>query len=1000
MITTAGLAMFAFAGASELKTGRTYYTETRLAEMKKAREKSPQAVTLTANAVKKAGEYKAMSWEELAAIIPPPETPRAFTVHINGCPVCGHAIYKHGGYPWIVSRKNPYKVTCPVCKKSFPDNDYQAYLASGLKDKSLLTGKYVDDGWGWKAPDDPKKYWFVAYYNHWMYYRTLCNELSLLRDAYLATGDPETGAKTAFILWKLARNWTLYDYNKQSRYALEFLSSYTGRVVNMIWETGTAALFPIVYDAVFPALQEDNAELMKATGCGMRQIRSDIEGLLRQMAIDIMDNSGRIRGNYGMHQKALLNIAIALKGCEAKPESDEMVSWICDFSPKTSASVMPLDYAFDNNLFTDGTPLESPGYNIGWVSNLTSLMSRLRELGRDYYATEPRVKQLYLWCNAFTVGGRNCQALGDTSGMSARRYNIAPQDSYTAFRIYGEPMMAAAVKSASPKLDFTYPSAPVDREALEEACATAGPLAYYTSTHLPGLGFATLQTGDPKHPAGMSMFYGRHIGHQHYDRLHIEFFSGGIALNPDFGYPDTASSMDPRRYSFFENTLSHNTVVVDSMMQASSARGDCLNFITGDFAQYIDTNCPGAYPGRTSKYRRSVLVLKIDGRQVALDVFRVQGGSSHDWFFHGNGPAWESTQLQFTPQKGGTLAGQDVELGFCYDDKRYQNIPRGSANYGAYNGSGYYWLHDVQTAADSGGAVTLKSFKGESLGTVLHLLPPSDGQGTLAVCQAEPQDNVIEPASVAFVVRRRSGQALSSTFASVIEAGPLPSAAASVKTLVNSSKDICVSLELRDGRRVIAYQRASAPKPLAVEDFTLGGTAGAIELSTDGKTLHAFVLDGTISKGGIPVIRSEAPFTAKAANVDAIAAAVMLDTPVPKWCDGKQLWAFSARKAYKVTADGKKLSLPPRGLVCGRFKIAKYDATTRILSPIPRSPLYLNGATLLRADGRSAISKVTHLYGNMKLVQDASDMKPLDADFLLSEIGPEDTITIHGHAEF
>ena len=101
----------------------------------------------------------------------PPEIPRAFDVHRDGCPVCGDGIKKHGMYSWIIDPSRPFKVKCPECGTVFPDNDFEAYWKSGFKDKSLLTGKYVDDGRGWRPSKDKPKYWFVAYYNHWNMYQ-------------------------------------------------------------------------------------------------------------------------------------------------------------------------------------------------------------------------------------------------------------------------------------------------------------------------------------------------------------------------------------------------------------------------------------------------------------------------------------------------------------------------------------------------------------------------------------------------------------------------------------------------------------------------------------------------------------------------------------------------------------------------------------------------------------------------------------------------------------
>ena len=85
------------------------------------------------------------------------------------CKVDLTAIWGH--HPWITDPiNNPWKITCPNCRRDFPSNDFGAYYRSGigedgvfheeLADKSLLTndlypemgdGWGVDDGWGYKS---------------------------------------------------------------------------------------------------------------------------------------------------------------------------------------------------------------------------------------------------------------------------------------------------------------------------------------------------------------------------------------------------------------------------------------------------------------------------------------------------------------------------------------------------------------------------------------------------------------------------------------------------------------------------------------------------------------------------------------------------------------------------------------------------------------------------------------------------------------------------------
>ena len=138
----------------------------------------------------------------------PPEIPRAFDVHRLGCPVCGDGIKKHGKYSWKMDPDKPFKLQCPECKTVFPDNDFVAYWKSGFKDKSLLKGKFVDDGRGWRPKPDEPKYWFVAYYAQWTHYKNRIPDQ--MAAAYERTGEAGFARRGLAVLAKYAERYPDY----------------------------------------------------------------------------------------------------------------------------------------------------------------------------------------------------------------------------------------------------------------------------------------------------------------------------------------------------------------------------------------------------------------------------------------------------------------------------------------------------------------------------------------------------------------------------------------------------------------------------------------------------------------------------------------------------------------------------------------------------------------------------------------------------------------------
>ena len=84
-------------------------------------------------------------WQQL----PPSELPKAHYTNVHhGCPNCGTAIYRYGGfYPW--SRNHlpcDFKSTCPNCNAVFPSNS--------LTSQDYTSGQFPDDGYGYFDKDE------------------------------------------------------------------------------------------------------------------------------------------------------------------------------------------------------------------------------------------------------------------------------------------------------------------------------------------------------------------------------------------------------------------------------------------------------------------------------------------------------------------------------------------------------------------------------------------------------------------------------------------------------------------------------------------------------------------------------------------------------------------------------------------------------------------------------------------------------------------------------
>ena len=221
-----------------LKTKRMIYTDNDLATARLNIERYPKAKQVVESIVKAAGQWLSWADEDLRGLLPDARVPRAFDLNAKGCPIHGGEVFKKGGhYPWILDAKQPFKVKCPVGGEIYPSNDYESYYKSGFKDKKDWKTNYVDDGWGWVAPDG-ERYWFVAYANHWLLHGVINPAILNLSRAYLLTKDKRYAHKAAVMLYRLAEVYPEMDYANQSRYGLMSKvenREYKGKVVNAIW---------------------------------------------------------------------------------------------------------------------------------------------------------------------------------------------------------------------------------------------------------------------------------------------------------------------------------------------------------------------------------------------------------------------------------------------------------------------------------------------------------------------------------------------------------------------------------------------------------------------------------------------------------------------------------------------------------------------------------------------------------------------------------------------
>lgn len=191
---------------------------------------------------------------------------------------------------------------------------------------------------------------------------------------------------------------------------------------------------------------------------------------------------------------------------------------------------------------------------------------------------------------------------------------------------------------------------------------------------LGGIGHAILAGGSGKDQTQARLDFSYTVGHRHRDALHLIYFGDGTETvgGTAYRYPDA---------SWNTSTLSHNLVAIDGAEQKGSYFVDWTmspyvpgkvsggtvqrnlwsqdnenlhnnvllwepSFAGFDAVQVADVDATDAYRDHADRYRRLLVLVRVSGDDYYLaDLFRVRGGTQHDWLLHGG---HKDNQLKLT----------------------------------------------------------------------------------------------------------------------------------------------------------------------------------------------------------------------------------------------------------------------------------------------------------------------------------------------------------------
>lgn len=376
------------------------------------------------------------------------------------------------------------------------------------------------------------------------------------------------------------------------------------------------------------------------------------------------------------------------------------------------------------------------------------------------------------------------------------------------------------------------------------------PRSTTVSTILPGLGHASLGRGSEGNQMQAQLHFSGGYGHQHYDNLNLTLWAKEREMLPDLGYTWTQM-----RY-WTTCTLAHNLVVVDRKDQSSgSSDGDLIWFFP-DSGGVSVVEADGKRGYRNVKdvdlYRRLLVTIPVsEADAYVVDLFRVRGGSTHDWVLHGDADE-------------DTTASCSLPL----DERRETMLEPGEkwveptiegATFNPYG-----MLRELQKAEAPGGfQVTFAYTKEPKRGLRAHLLPPGPSQVWLGKSPSVRRMGYGPNADMRkaydfwmpqLLVRRTGPSPLSSCFAAVEEPYRDKPFIDSVTPLKVTPEDSSVvALQVRHGDTVDTViqtlDEPPYPERVTADGFRLKGRL-AIVRRQGGKVTGAWLFEGESLLGG------------------------------------------------------------------------------------------------------------------------------------------------------
>ncbi|MBD3385676.1 hypothetical protein GF407_12220 [candidate division KSB1 bacterium] len=279
-----------------------------------------------------------------------------------------------------------------------------------------------------------------------------------------------------------------------------------------------------------------------------------------------------------------------------------------------------------------------------------------------------------------------------------------------------------------------------------------------------GMGLFMLRRGRADDQVVFTLHHHKYSsGHTHYDALSTILWANGREMLSDFGYPSFSS---PLRSTWYLTSLSHNTLTVDTKKQfAPNGVANWLHH--GELFSACEAESWESYRYICEPFMRQIALIETGDEGIyAVDIFRGDGGSIHDWALHGEGDTLVVKNVNLQPQQ--SLEGCDYAYQHLTAIKAGNTEKEWQAQ--------WHWTDNT---------ILTCYFPAMTNSTVYKALTPGQRLNSMKGRQKYA------------VIQRRRGQNLRSEFAGVYVPGENPADIKKVeKIYVSSARDWAVVLKI------------------------------------------------------------------------------------------------------------------------------------------------------------------------------------------------------------